>query len=1021
MTDKRIRIILDSKQAEKDAHDLDEAVKDIGESADKSQFSVKKLASAIAAAIATAKVIEYADTWNKVENQLRRTTSSQEDLIKSSYDLLQIANQTKTGILETTELYTSLNVSTQSLGYSQEQLKNVTKTINNLFLESGKSAAESAGAILQLSQALQSGTLRGDEFNSIAEGAPGILTAVTKHLKMARSELKDFASEGKITSKVLVDSLLSYSNAAQQAADRTEYTFEQARTVAANNIAYFVGQMDNLTDATGVLSEGLVRITSILGDDAFIQTAIAAFEALSLVIGSRLVAAFATATTAQAQKIASTIAALKSEQDLAFGIARRADAEKAAAMASLAAAKADLDAANAKVMLLRQTGAQTQSIGALVAALDVQAVAQARVAAATETAAVAASTATAANARLTAATAAVTSATSAAGIAMRGLQSVMNLLGGPVGVITLAAGALVYYIAKARETVDANELLARSVEDLSIKQAKAAIVETTKVLDAQRKEVEKLEKELRRISRMDYLESLNRKPNAVLLQVYQDEIAILDAKMEKATSTVKKLQDRLKTLGDIVNPQKDPNDNFGFSEDIGDPFAVKTDKRGNIAGDEFLADMDKLRENTRQIVAELNLRKELAKIYRQEEIDGAKSDYEKQRVIIKQNEAAKIAELNSSFAIEEQARKTAQEKMLANTEYDEVRRNLIIEEFQKQSIAAKQIYEDELLRIQREASEARKEIDLKESQAANRIAEYQNVTKALEMELALRKQIREQYQQEEIDSEFYKYEIMRNAQMQEEAMEKARILSNYETAKADRLLQFEQTLAQMEYENEEKRLLQEEFDAQEKLRKEILETELSAIEEEGAKKRTEIARMERDARLQMAMQAGNNLMAIAQGHNKKAFELGKKSAIASAGIQGVLSAINAWRSGMETSGPWAPVVAAGYTAASLLKTGALIQQLSNQQFNGGAVSAPAGGVSLPSVNPNNAAQVGNSYSNVSGLPGDNRAPPTYGTLVVEGIEEDTLLNGRFFRQFAEKLEQSWEDGVGIGRIILSGS
>lgn len=284
MADKRIRIILDANKAKSDAKSLDNSLRDTGKSADRAQFSMNKLAAAIAAVISVQKVTQYADAWGRVQNQLVRTTTSAENLAATSQTLLSIANDTRSSLEATVELYTSLSVATQSLGVSQERAIGVTETINNLFLESGKGAQESAGAIRQLGQALQSGALRGDEFNSVAEGAPGILRAIELQTGKTRGELRELAAQGGITAELIVASLESYSEAAQEAADKTSVTLEQAFTVAGNNLTYFVGQLDDATGASSSFASAIIDMSNYVSSPAFISGLLQAFQTASLTI-----------------------------------------------------------------------------------------------------------------------------------------------------------------------------------------------------------------------------------------------------------------------------------------------------------------------------------------------------------------------------------------------------------------------------------------------------------------------------------------------------------------------------------------------------------------------------------------------------------------------------------------------------------------------------------------------------------------------------------------------------------------
>lgn len=279
MTTKYIRIVIDSKGAKRNADELNDSVKGIG-------FSVNKLAAAIAAVISTQKIAQYADAFTRVQNQLIRTVSSTEELAASTQQLLDVANQTRAGLEPTVELYTALTVSTKDLSISQVELVDVTKTINNLFLESGKGANETAGAIRQLGQALESGALRGDEFNSVAEGAPGILRAIQKETGLTRAELRDLAAEGGITAELIVRSLQNYSEEAQNAADKTRVTLAQAFTVADNNLTNFIGQINDATGASSAFAGAIIDLTNYIGSPEFISGVLQAFNTARITINS---------------------------------------------------------------------------------------------------------------------------------------------------------------------------------------------------------------------------------------------------------------------------------------------------------------------------------------------------------------------------------------------------------------------------------------------------------------------------------------------------------------------------------------------------------------------------------------------------------------------------------------------------------------------------------------------------------------------------------------------------------------
>lgn len=283
MTEKRIKIVLETSGAKKNADDLDKSVKSVGKSANESQLSLNKLAAAIATAITAEKIISFADAFTSLQNQLKRTTNSAAELSAKTSELLKVSNDTRTGIAETVDLYTSLKVSTDGLGYSQGQIVEVTKTINNLFLESGKSAEDASRAIRQLGQALDKGKLNGDEFIAVSENAPGILRAIQKETGLTRDGLAQMAEQGKLTSEIIVKSLQSFSNKAQEAADKTQITLAQSLTVAKNNAIFFIGSLDSATQASSSLAKEIISLSESLASTESIQNFISFIKETSTV------------------------------------------------------------------------------------------------------------------------------------------------------------------------------------------------------------------------------------------------------------------------------------------------------------------------------------------------------------------------------------------------------------------------------------------------------------------------------------------------------------------------------------------------------------------------------------------------------------------------------------------------------------------------------------------------------------------------------------------------------------------
>lgn len=108
---------------------------------------------------------------------------------------------------EASSQFSDIYARLRPLGKTLEEVQTVYKGFNATAIASGTSAAAASGAFLQLSQALGSGRLQGDEFRSVSEQIPGILGLVADEMGVAVSELKKLGSEGKITSDILINAL----------------------------------------------------------------------------------------------------------------------------------------------------------------------------------------------------------------------------------------------------------------------------------------------------------------------------------------------------------------------------------------------------------------------------------------------------------------------------------------------------------------------------------------------------------------------------------------------------------------------------------------------------------------------------------------------------------------------------------------------------------------------------------------------------------------------------------------------
>ena len=194
---------------------------------------------------------ETADKMQVLDNQVRQTTAGEAEFAAVKGRLLQVANQTRADLSATTELYVKSSRALKDYGYSQEEVLKFTEATNNAMTIGGVAAEQQSSALLQLSQALGSGVLQGDEFKSIAEAAPILLDTIAEYMGKSRAEIKKLGSEGKLTADVIFQAISGSAEKFAEQAAKMPMTMGNALQIFRNNWQSLVGDMMN---GTGIMS-----------------------------------------------------------------------------------------------------------------------------------------------------------------------------------------------------------------------------------------------------------------------------------------------------------------------------------------------------------------------------------------------------------------------------------------------------------------------------------------------------------------------------------------------------------------------------------------------------------------------------------------------------------------------------------------------------------------------------------------------------------------------------------------------
>ena len=211
----------------------------------------------------TKSMLDTADAMQSINAQVRQVVSSESEYLAIQRQLLDVANNTRASLESTANLYVSTSRALKDYGYTQQEILTFTEATNNAMAIGGVQAQQQAAALMQLSQALGSGVLQGDEFKSIAEAAPILLDTIAEYMGKSRAEIKKLGSEGQLTADVIFKAISGASEKFGEQAAKMPMTMGQALTVFSNN---WQSMVSKLLNDSGAMS-GIAAIIKLIADN----------------------------------------------------------------------------------------------------------------------------------------------------------------------------------------------------------------------------------------------------------------------------------------------------------------------------------------------------------------------------------------------------------------------------------------------------------------------------------------------------------------------------------------------------------------------------------------------------------------------------------------------------------------------------------------------------------------------------------------------------------------------------------
>ncbi len=346
----RLVIVIDSQNAERNARNLGNELDSIerkGEFASKSMdglsVATRTLAGYMAGLVTAGEAVSKMDAYTGLQNRLKLVTKNQTELNKATEDTFNIAQKTYSAWDSVLQVYQRFSDNAKTLNLTMDDTARLTETVSKAVAISGASASAADAALVQFGQALASGTLRGEELNSVMEQTPALAKAIAQGMGITVGELRSVAAEGKITSQEIVKALKNVQNDVDALFAKTDITIGQSLTLLNNQITKFVGEAGKGSGAAQTLAGGI----QLLGNNLNVIIDGAIVVGIGLITKSILTKTVAVhaSIVASAQQRAANFAEAQSQVQLLGVEAMRARQSAALTLTEVGLARAEYNAA----------------------------------------------------------------------------------------------------------------------------------------------------------------------------------------------------------------------------------------------------------------------------------------------------------------------------------------------------------------------------------------------------------------------------------------------------------------------------------------------------------------------------------------------------------------------------------------------------------------------------------------------------------------------------------------------------
>jgi tape measure domain-containing protein len=338
---------------------VDSAFDRAGASAEAAASALKGAISSVVGTAGISQLLQHAEAYTTIANRLKLVTTNAAEFQAAQRAVFDIAQRSGQPLTATAELYQRIATNQKELKLTGQGVAGIVETISKTMVISGASTESANAALIQLGQAFASGTLRGEELNSVLEQAPALAQAIAKGMGVSVGALRSLGAAGKLTADSVVKALQAQAAAVNELYGKMQTTVSQGLTKLDNSATQLIGKLDQTSGVSqklaGVLTSVSKSLDSVSADGSSlaytVERVTSVAEKLAIVIGARL-------ALSAGQSAIAFASATKASIDQAIALGRSAVASDAARVADAASAQQALLTAqsrqvDAKAMLER--------------------------------------------------------------------------------------------------------------------------------------------------------------------------------------------------------------------------------------------------------------------------------------------------------------------------------------------------------------------------------------------------------------------------------------------------------------------------------------------------------------------------------------------------------------------------------------------------------------------------------------------------------------------------------------------